>query len=175
MRAPRRPACECRKSWEGPFLASVALPGSSGWAVGCDIVRLHPTGRADREAGLGARRELARGQQLAAHERGLGGGKVGAREIALAAIGHGELGIGFGRFRLPPQRVLKQRHRLLAMGVGGDKRLRQQDLNERWVGSELRSVAQWSNRLRWLAAFEQSLALELVEIGVLRVRLNQGV
>ena len=38
----------------------VPLPGLSGRAVGGDVVGLHPAGRADREAGLGARRKLAR-------------------------------------------------------------------------------------------------------------------
>ena len=58
-----------------------------------DIVGLDPTGRADREAGLGARRKLARGLVVAAHEGGERRGKIGLREVALAAIGHGELGI----------------------------------------------------------------------------------
>src|SRR5204863_429234 len=50
--------------------------------VAGDVVSLDPAGRADREAGLGARGELARGAQLAAHEGGLGVGKTIGRDRA---------------------------------------------------------------------------------------------
>ena len=52
---------------------------------------------------------------VAAHEGGLRGGEIGLREVALAAIGHGELGIGVRRFRLALQRRLQQRDRFVGM------------------------------------------------------------
>ena len=78
-----------------------------------DIVGLDPTGRADREARLGARRELARGLVVAAHECGLRRGEIGLRKVALAAIGHGELGIAVGRFGLAGKRGAQQRDGLV--------------------------------------------------------------
>src|SRR5687767_2177460 len=65
-----------------------------GWPCGAyDVVGLHPSGRADRKAGFGARRELPRGRAVAAHDGGLCGGEVGLGEVALAAVGHRKLRI----------------------------------------------------------------------------------
>src|SRR5664279_5898527 len=74
-----------------------------------DIVGAHPGGRAYGQAGLGAGRELARRLDVAAHEGGLRGGEIGLGEIALAAIGHGELGIGIGRFGFATERRVQKR------------------------------------------------------------------
>src|SRR5215469_17816705 len=68
-------------------------------AVG-NVVRLDPAGRADREAVLGAAREHARRLDVAAQQRRLGGSEIGMAEIALAAIGDGELRIALGGFGL---------------------------------------------------------------------------
>src|SRR5665213_823860 len=73
----------------------------AGDALGaCEIVSLYPAGRADREASLGARCNLARGGMVAAHEGGHRGSEIGLGEIALVSISHGELQIAVHRFGL---------------------------------------------------------------------------
>src|SRR5712691_11167392 len=51
--------------------------------VGGNVVRLDPAGRAGRHAGLGARRQFARGLEIAGRERGLRRGEVGLGDVAL--------------------------------------------------------------------------------------------
>ena len=58
--------------------------------------------------------------------------------------------------------------------VGRDQRLRQHDLDQRRVGRELRGAPQRRDGFGGLAAFEQRLALELVEVRVVRLRLDQA-
>ncbi len=59
--------------------------------------------------------------------------------------------------------------------AGGDQRLAEHDVDQRRVRRELRGLPQRADRLGRLAGFEQGLALELVEIGVLRLRLDQRI
>ena len=59
--------------------------------------------------------------------------------------------------------------------VRRDQRLAEHDVDERRVWRELRGLPQRSDRLGGLAGFEQGLALQLVEIGVLRLRLDQRI
>ena len=59
--------------------------------------------------------------------------------------------------------------------AGGIERLRQQNLDQRRRGRELRGAAQWRDRFRGVAAFEQRLTLEFVEIGVVRHFADQRV
>ena len=89
---------------------------------------------------LGPRREFARGLVVAAGEGGLRRGEIGVGEIILAAVGHRQLRIGVGGFRLLEQRGAQQRDRLVRhLGVvGGDERLSEQDLDEGGIGGELR-------------------------------------
>ncbi len=68
-----------------------------------------PTGKAR----LGAGGDLARGLDVAAHEGRLRGGEIGVGEVALLAIGHRQLAVAVGRFRLARHRRLQQRHRLV--------------------------------------------------------------
>src|SRR5262249_9757698 len=65
-----------------------------------EVVGLDPARRADGKAGLGAAGNLARRLEVAADERRLGGGEIGVREVVFLAIGHRELRVAFGRFRL---------------------------------------------------------------------------
>ena len=98
-------------------------------------------------------------------------------KVALAAIGHGELRIGVRRLRLARQRGAQQRHGLLGIlgVVGGDQRLAEHDLDQRRVVRERDGAAQRRDRFGRLAAFQQRLALELVEIRIVRLRLDQAV
>ena len=145
---------------------------------GGDVVGLHPAGRADRKAGLGAGGELARGPQVAAREGGLRGGEIGLGEVALAAIGHGELGIGVRRFRLARERgfaaacTASSAWALSLVAISAWPSMT-------WISAGLGAscMARRSGAIAsaGLPAFEQRLALELVEIGVVRLRLDQGV
>ena len=114
---------------------------------------------------------------VAAHERGLRRGEIGLRKVALAAIGHGELGIAVDRFGLAGKRGAQQRDRL----VGGLRRrsmaiqrLRQHDLDQRRLGRKLDGAPQRRDRLGGLAAFEQRLALQFMEIRIVRLRPGSG-
>src|SRR6478752_1721549 len=81
-------------------LLSSMAPRALRRLVAGEVVGFHPTGRADRETGLGPRSNLARGLHVAAHEGRLRGCEVRARQVVLLAIGHGQLAVGIGRFRL---------------------------------------------------------------------------
>ena len=153
------------------------LIGAAGGLDADDIVGAHPGGRADGQAGLGARRKLPRGPDVAAREGGLRGGEIGLGEVALAAIGHGELSIGVGRFRFAAERGAQKRDGLFGVlgVVGGDQRLAEHDVDQRRAVRERHRVAQRRDRLGRVAAFQQRLALELIEIRIVRLRLDQAV
>src|SRR5438105_6405986 len=86
------------------FSASVALErAAAGRPVAGDVVGLDPAGRSDREAALGADGKLACSLYIATGKCRLSGGEIGLGQVALAAIGHGELGVAFGRLRLARQ------------------------------------------------------------------------
>src|SRR5215468_9473669 len=76
-------------------LSSGAQGALRGLEAG-EVVGLDPARRADGKAGLGAGGNLARGLEVAADERRLRGGKIGAREVVLLAIGHRQLHEAFG-------------------------------------------------------------------------------
>src|SRR5258706_14948561 len=87
----------------GFFLCDGLVSGGSlGQAAGIerleagDVVGLDPARRTDGETRLGAGGDLARGLVVAADEGGLGGGEVGLREVAFAAIRHREIVIAVG-------------------------------------------------------------------------------
>src|SRR5262249_28913735 len=65
--------------------------GVGVWFNVYNIIGLDPTGRTDRQFGLGARGQLTRSFDVAARKCCLSRGKVGIGDIALAAIGHREL------------------------------------------------------------------------------------
>src|SRR5437763_10439997 len=62
--------------------------GTSRRLVRYDIVRANPTGRSGWKAGFRPRRKVARRFEIAASERGLGGGQIGFRKIPLLAVRH---------------------------------------------------------------------------------------
>ena len=142
-----------------------------------DVVGLHPGGRADRQTGLGARGELARGLDVAAREGGLRGGEIGLREVALAAVGHGELRVGVRplparvRARRAAARSPRRRPWRCSVAISACASMI-------WISARLwrerDGAAQRRDRLGGAAAFEQRLALELVEIGIVRLRLDQA-
>ena len=110
-------------------------------------------------------------------KRGLRGGEIGFGKVALAAVGHGELGVGLRRFRLALRARAQQRDRLVGIRlvVGGDQRLAsmiwisvaiRRELRRRWRSG---AIASAGCRLR------AGLALQLVEIGIVRLRLDQRV
>src|SRR6185312_9756208 len=140
-----------------------------------DVVGAHPGGRADLQARLGPGGKLAGGHDVAAAGGGLRGGKVGLGQIAAAAISHGELVIGVGNVVIALEHGLEQRHRLGGerLVAGRDHRLGEQGVDEGGVVRELRGATQRRDRLVRLAALEQRLPLELVEIGIARLRLNE--
>ena len=76
---------------------------------------------------------MTRGHHVAAREGGLRRGQIGLGEIALAAIGHGQLAIGLRRFRLAQQRAAQEGDRFLGefRVVGAYQGLRQHDLDQR--------------------------------------------
>src|SRR5437868_4946921 len=82
-----------------------------------DIVGLDPTGRADGETGLGARGELACRLVVAAQKGGLCRSQIGLRVVALAAIGHRELGIADRRLRFARHRGTQNRNRLVGVSL----------------------------------------------------------
>ena len=103
-------------------------------------------------------------------------GEIGVGEIAFAAIGHGELGIGVRRLGLARHRGAQHFGRFLgvpALLLVPTSACAKQDLDQRRVIRELHGLAQRRDRLGRLAAFQQRLALELVEIGIVRLRLDQ--
>src|SRR5678816_942090 len=63
-----------------------------------NVIGPHPGWRTDRQARLGARRQLAGGLEIAAGKGGLCRSKVGIGEIALAAICDGKLRVSIRRF-----------------------------------------------------------------------------
>src|SRR4051812_23189807 len=63
------------------------------WLGTHNVVSLDPARRADGEPCFRPRSQIPGGLVVAAKIGGLGGGEVGLRVIALAAIGHGELGV----------------------------------------------------------------------------------
>src|SRR4051794_6088115 len=92
----------------GSFSASINLGFGRD-----DVVRLHPAGAADGEAGFRAGGEVARGARVAAHYRRQRGSEIGLGEVALVAVSHGELRIGVRAFRLLGEGGAQQLHRLL--------------------------------------------------------------
>src|SRR5437773_11480817 len=77
------------------LLSSGAQGALRGLEAG-EVVGLDPARRADGKAGLGAGGNLARGLEVAADERRLRGGELGAGGAVLLAIGHRELHEAFG-------------------------------------------------------------------------------
>src|SRR5215204_5474642 len=90
----------------GSFSASFDLGFGSD-----DVVRLHPAGAADGEAGFRAGGKITGGAGIAAHQRRHGGGEIGLGKIALAAESHRELRVSIRAFRLLGERGAQQAHR----------------------------------------------------------------
>src|SRR5262245_39468087 len=70
------------------------------WLQAGEIVGFDPAGRSDRKARPGARGDFTRGLEVAAHEGRLRGGEIGVGQVVLEAVGHRQLAVGVGRFRL---------------------------------------------------------------------------
>ena len=98
-------------------------------------------------------------------------------EVAVVAIGHGELVIAAGQLGIARQRRAQQADRLVPiLGlVHRHQALRQHHLDQRRGMGQLHRAAQRRDRLGGAAAFQQRLALELVEIGIGRLALDQPV
>src|SRR6185437_1012283 len=102
-----------------------------------DVVGAHPGGRADGEAGLGARGELTRGADVAAGGGGLRRGEVGLGKIAGESVGHPELREGAGDVVVALDRRAQDRHGLasILLVAGGDQRLPEQAVDQRRIGA----------------------------------------
>ena len=126
---------------------------------------------------LGAGGNLPRRLDIAAHEGGLGGGEIRTRKVVLLAVRHGELAVGIrdsgSRFNAACR--IDTASSRCARSLRSDQGLPQHDLDQRRVGRELDGLPQRRDRLRRLARFQQSLALELMEIRILWLRMNKGV
>ena len=120
---------------------------------------------------------LARSFLVAAHECGERRSKIGLRKVALAAIGHGELGIAVDQFGLAGKRGPQQRDGLVGRlwSVRSVQGLRQQHLNQRRVGRKLDGALQGRDGFRGLAALQERLALQFMEIRVVRLGLDQRI
>src|SRR5882757_3510248 len=81
-----------------------------------DVVSLDPSGRADGETGLCARRKFARGLVVAAEKGGLRRRQIGLREISLSAVGHRELGIAERSLGLSCHRRAQNRNCFFRIG-----------------------------------------------------------
>src|SRR5580704_1013150 len=107
MRAGRAPASRrprslrrsgsSSESWQSSLRKSLQQ-AMLRWSEACDVVCLHPARRSYRKTALGATGKLPGGRKISAIEGRLGGGEIGVGEVALAAIGHGELVVGVGDF-----------------------------------------------------------------------------
>ena len=141
-----------------------------------DVVGLDPAGRSGRKPRLGARRKLARGLGVAAASAACAEA-IGFGIVALAAVRHGKLGVDLRRVRLALHRDAQQRDRLVGVAriAGRDQRLAEHDADQRRVRGERGGAAQRRDRVGGPRAFEQALALQLVEIRVVRLRLDQRV
>ena len=92
-------------------------------------------------------------------------------------VGHGQLFVGVGGFGFLGDGGPQQRNGLVRQLdiVGGDQRLPQKDLNQSRIGRELDRAAQRRDCFHRMAALEQRLTLELVEIRIVRHRFDQAV
>src|ERR1051326_9096213 len=90
-------------------LSSSVAAGSRRRLVGYDVVGPNPTRGSGGKPGLGARRKVARGLELAARERGLGRREIRLGDIPLLTVGHGELTVAVGHLRLAGDRHAQQR------------------------------------------------------------------
>src|ERR1043166_3170469 len=120
-----------------PYLSVMARGAGRGF-IGDDVVGANPPGRTGGKAGLGAGGEIARGAVVAAGKRRLRRREIGFGQVALAAVGHGELAVAVRHVGLARDRGAQQRDRLLGLLdlVGGDQRLAEHDADERGVGGE---------------------------------------
>src|ERR1700736_3956931 len=152
---------------EGERIAGSLLVSYGAWRragfIGDDVVGANPSGRTGGKAGFGAGGKVARGAVVAAREGGLRGGEIGLGEVALAAVGHGELAVAVRHVGFARDRGTQQRDRFVRRlhVVGGDERLGEHDANEGRVGGEHGGAAQRSDRFRGMPALEQRLALHL--------------
>ena len=119
-------------------------------------------------AGFGGRRAGIGELHLAVHRLLLGAGEAGARGVAARLVDHAEL--------IPGERVLavaRDRGLQHALGLGevglvlgGDQRVAEGAGDQRLVVGQFGRAAQRRQRFARLARFEQDLALELEEIGI---------
>src|SRR5262249_42899156 len=81
-------------------LLSSAAQGALGGLEASEVVGFDPARRADGKARLGAGGNLTCGLDVAADESRLRRSEIGAGEVVFLAIGHRQLHVGIGRFRL---------------------------------------------------------------------------
>ena len=105
----RKPVCNRR-------LSSCCFWPGSGLAATISSALTHP-GVPIGETGFCARGKFARGLVVAAQKGGLRRRQIGLRIVALAAIGHRELGIAERRLGLPRHRRAQNRNRFLGVGL----------------------------------------------------------
>ena len=164
--------------WTGPMV-NFGLPNNPDLASFRPTMSsdLDPAGRTGREAGLGARGKLARGLLSPRASAACAEARSASAIVTLAAVRHGELRVDFRHLRLARHGDAQQRDRLVGILVlaGRDQRLAEHDADQRGVRRKRRGAAQRRDRLGGMRALEQRLALELMEVGIVRLRLDQRV
>ena len=135
-----------------------------------DVLRAQPVGRADRQA---HHRPLGIGQselRLAGQIVALGGGERGARLVALAVVDDAELVPGEGIVVVAATAMRSTRFASSKL-AGSSVEIRawpSRAAISGWSGDERDRLAQRRQRLVRVAGFEQDLALQLEEIGIVR-------
>ena len=139
-----------------------------------DVVGLKPARRADAELGLRAAGEVLGGFDVALDERPFGARQLRIRDLALLLIRHGELAVADRGERLLLQPGAKILDRLVDR-AGGQLGAAEHDADQAGTRRQRHRLAERSDGLLGLSRFEQRLALQLMEIRVVRHARDQRV
>src|SRR6267143_6955488 len=115
-------------------LAAIISLDQAAWLrrlEACNVVGLNPSRRSYGKTSFSATRQLPGRGQISAIEGRLGGGEIRIREIAFAAIGHCQLLVGIGDFRVVRERFAQAGYRLIDQSrfIGADEDRKSTRLN----------------------------------------------